>query len=356
MKQKPLWLTKLLNYEYWSYPVFYTPLYLYGFWLSIKARSFTYFTAVNPCMHLGGLLDSSKSYILSKINAEYLPKTVLIPANTSLEDALQILQNKEIEFPIVAKPDKGERGKCVERLETKHQLKEYLQNFGQAFVVQEFITYDNEIGVFYSRHPKEEKGMISSIVIKEFLTIEGDGKLTIEELLSQNVRARFRWSYLTKKYAQRLTEILPKGERLKLEPIGNHNRGTKFCNGNHLINKQLENVFEKIARPIDGYFYGRFDLKYKDLESLYEGKNIRIMELNGVNSEPAHIYDPDNMTLLKAYQSVFWHAKRAHSIAIENHKRGVPYTSIWECIKAIREHQNFWKKRLKRVFLPQNRS
>jgi hypothetical protein len=356
MTQKPLWLIKLLNYEYWSYPIFYAPLYIYGFWLSVKARSFTYFTAVNPSMHLGGLLDSSKSYVLSKINEEYLPKTVLIPANISLNKALQILQDKGVEFPIVAKPDKGERGKCVERLENSHQLQEYLQNFSQAFVVQEFITYDNEIGVFYSRHPKEEKGMISSIVIKEFLTIEGDGISTIEQLMSQNVRARFRWNYLTKKYSNRLHEILAKSERMKLEPIGNHNRGTKFCNGNYLINKQLEDVFERIARPIEGYFYGRFDLKYKDLESLYLGKNIRIMELNGVNSEPAHIYDPDNMTLLKAYRAIFWHAKRANSIALENHKRGIPYTSIGECIKAIRAHQNFWKKRLKGIFLPQMRS
>ncbi|GAB4333860.1 MAG: D-alanine--D-alanine ligase [Flammeovirgaceae bacterium] len=306
-------------------------------------------------MHLGGLLDSSKSYILSKINEEYLPKTVLIRANTSLENAIQILQNKGIEFPIIAKPDKGERGKCVERLENSTQLKDYLQAFGQDFVIQEFIPFENEIGVFYSRHPNEEKGTISSIVIKEFLTIEGDGKSTIEKLLSQNVRAKFRWGYLTKKYARRLQEVLPEGEKLKLEPIGNHNRGTKFCNGNHLINEKLIDVFEKIARPIEGYFYGRFDLKYKDLESLYEGKNIKIMELNGVNSEPAHIYDPDKMTLIKAYRDVFWHAKRANEIAIENHKRGVPYASILECIKAIQKHQNFWKKRLKGVFLPQSR-
>jgi hypothetical protein len=41
---------------------------------------------------------------------------------------------------------------------------------------------------------------------------------------------------------------------LKVEPIGNHSRGTKFLDGTHLINEELVDVFRQIAQPLDGFF------------------------------------------------------------------------------------------------------
>jgi len=42
-------------------------------------------------------------------------------------------------------------------------------------------------------------------------------------------------------------EILPAGTVKLLEPIGNHNRGTKFLDGNHLINSELLNFFDALS-------------------------------------------------------------------------------------------------------------
>ncbi len=41
--------------------------------------------------------------------------------------------------------------------------------------MQEFVPYENEVGIFYYRYPDEAKGHISGIVEKEFLAITGDG-------------------------------------------------------------------------------------------------------------------------------------------------------------------------------------
>ena len=71
-----------------------------------------------------------------------------------------------------------------------------------------------------------------------------------------------------------------------------HNRGTMFLDGKELITKELEASFNKILDHIDGFNYGRLDIRYNSIEDLILGKNFSIIELNGAKSEPTHIYDP----------------------------------------------------------------
>ena len=132
-----------------------------------------------------------------------------------------------------------------------------------------------------------------------------------------------------------MEEVIKAGEKRILEPIGNHCRGTKFLDDNHLINSQIDKIFDKIALPIDGFHFGRFDMKVKSIEDLYEGKNIRIMELNGVSSEPGHIYDPKN-TLWAAYRDLAHHWKIIADISIQQQRKGimpVPANVLWGVVK-----------------------
>lgn len=92
---------------------------------------------------------------------------------------------------------------------------------------------------------------------------------------------------------------------------------------------------DEILKDFEGFNYGRFDLKVKTIEDLYEGKNIKVLELNGVNADPAHIFDP-NYKLLKAYKDVAWHWKRLSDIAQYNYKLGLKYTSFRELWKRIK--------------------
>ena len=192
--------------------------------------------------------------------------------------------------------------------------------------------------MLYHRFPNAGKGQITSVVMKEFLTVTGDGKATLEELITQHIRAAGRLDYLRNKYKSCLDKVLPPGEPMQLEPIGNHNRGTRFLNANHLINAQLVNVFDHLGKSIPDYYYGRFDLRVPSLDDLYLGKNIKIMELNGVNSEPAHIYDP-GMGIGQAYRALFQHAKTIWQIANYNHTHlGVPYAPFWPMVRDLKAH------------------
>ena len=293
-----------------------------------------YFSTTNPGMKYGGVIGESKISVLDKINPIYLPKTTFIENGTALIDIIYKLNEKGISYPLIVKPNFGERGKGVEKIENEETLKTYFQKAQEDIIIQEFINYPIELGILYYRYPNEDKGNISSIVMKEFLEIEGDGKKTLHALINAKPRATGRKDYLENKYRDQLDTVLKNGEKIRLEPIGNHCRGTKFLNGNHLINEQLKSVFDHIAKDIEGYYYGRFDLKVNSLNDLYAGKNIKILELNGVSSEPAHVYDPE-MKLWNAYKDIFKHAATIQQIGYANHQAGIPYSPLKTFLKEL---------------------
>jgi hypothetical protein len=332
----PLWLIKLTHFEYWTWWMFYVPLLPYWLFQAIRTRSVTFFTNADPCIDYGGFFGESKMEILRQIPKEYLPKTIFIEKQTDLKTIVDRLIQEDLVYPIICKPDVGERGTQVEKLYSNYDLVQYLSTVQEDFIIQEFITYDIELGVLYYRYPDAEKGKVTSVTRKEFLSVLGDGKSNVEQLMKQSTRARFQIDSMRKRLGDMgMDEVIKSGEKRILEPIGNHCRGTKFLDDNHLLNSTLDKVFDKIALTIDGFHYGRFDMKVKSIEDLYEGKNIRIMELNGVSSEPGHIYDPKN-TLWAAYRDLAYHWKIIADISIQQQRRGimpVPFGTLWKVVK-----------------------
>ena len=333
----PLFLVKVFYYEYWPFWLFFLPLVPYWVYLSIRSRSFTYFTAVNPAIPHSGVFGESKSEIMNLINGSYLPKSVYLERETSFDEAMIKIQSTNLEFPIIAKPDVGERGTSVEKIDNLNQLEHYILKSEDKIILQEYVDFPIELGVLHYRLPVSGKSGISSIVMKEFMGVTGDGHSSIRALLNQNERYKFQISSLENKYGSRLDEILEDGEYVNLQPIGNHCLGTKFLSGQHLINDKLLSVFDQIADDIPGFYQGRFDLKVTDIESLYKGENIRILELNGVTSEPGHIYDP-KLNLFKAYRDTAYNMKIMSDISIENMKLGVQVTPFKRMLKLIISH------------------
>ena len=142
---------------------------------------------------------------------------------------------------------------------------------------------------------------------------------------------------------QALDVILDKGKRMELVSIGNHCLGTKFLDGNHLINEKLTASFDRISKQVNGFYFGRYDLRCASLADLENGK-IKIMELNGCGAEPAHIYHP-GASLVKAMKVLITHWKNMYRISVENHKQGVPYLTlregraIYKKVKALKSAQ-----------------
>lgn len=333
-QKKPLWLVRFLNFEYWTWWLFYLPLLPWFLWQAFRAKSFTYFTNVDPCIDYGGFFGESKFAILEKINQNYLPKTLFINAQSSFEEVKSKNENGIFQFPIICKPNIGERGTNVEKISNIEALEKYHKD-SDDYLIQEFIDFEIELGVLYYRYPSNKSGNITSITKKSFLTVIGDGKSTIEQLMGLSDRARFQLDAMRKKLGKGIENIPNVNESILLVPIGNHCRGTSFLNFNHLINKELTAVFDKISSPIEGFHYGRFDLKVKSFDDMYLGKNIKIMELNGVSADPGHIYDP-GYKLSHAYSDVANHWKILADLSIQQQLKGIkpiPWKILWPVVK-----------------------
>jgi len=272
------------------------------------------------------MFGESKYDVLKKIPVQYIPKTALIKSPATKEDVLKILAQYNFSFPVIFKPDIGERGFMVKRIDSEEGIDAYLERIKFDFIVQELVDLPLEFGVFYVRFPHESKGNVTSVVMKEMLSVTGDGMSTLQQLILKKDRAKLQWEKLQIMFKDKLQQVIPRGRSLELVSIGNHCLGTKFLDGSHLINDQLSRTFDRVSEQIDGFYFGRFDLRCASIEDLYAG-NIKVMELNGCGAEPAHIYHP-GYPLSKALGVLFRHWRNIFLIARENVKRGASYTSV----------------------------
>ncbi len=325
------WKTRWFRWEFWPFWFFYFPVYFYFIWLSLRERSFFFFATANPSMDFGGMIGEKKSEIFKLIPQEYYPKTVLIG---ECDRSKLSHWAAEIGFPLIAKPDIGERGRGVEVVHSDQELLDYAIRANYDFLLQEMVTYPLELGVFYVRFPKEHSGRITSIVSKEFLSITGDGHSTIRELLKERERAELQIDWKNERWTKIIEWIPERDEKLVVEPIGNHCRGTKFLNATEEADDKMNAAIDDLAKKIDGFYYGRFDLKCQSFDDLRELKNFKIVELNGVGAEPAHIYQP-GFSLFEAYAIVMDHYKWMARVARENKERGIPYWSFRRGLKKL---------------------
>jgi len=308
--------------------MFYIPNLPYAFYLAFKAKHLAFFSAANPCIKSSGNGTESKYETIMLVPEKYRPKSLLVKPNTNFENVLVDIQKQKITFPLIAKPDIGFRGLLVKKIDSETELKSYLQKYPIDTIVQEFLNYENECGVFYHRNPESETGKITSLTLKRFLSVIGNGKDTLKELILKDNRAKLYLDLFSEIHKKTLDNIPKKNETVKLTAIGNHSKGTQFINGNHLISDTLVKTFDKLNKAIPGWFYGRIDLKYNSFSSLEKGLDFKILEINGILAEPTHIYDSENYTYFKALKSIRTHWRNVYEIATTNNKKfDTPYKS-----------------------------
>ncbi len=332
------------HWEYWPFHFVYTPVYWYWLWLSIKARSFFFFSEANPGIEYAGFTHERKSGIYALLPPAYYPKTVLCRAETSLEDILLMLAGKPISYPMIAKPDIGERGNRVKLLHSNDDLEQYRASTRVDFLLQEFINYEQEVGIFYYRIPGEEKGFVSGVVGKDFLGVTGDGSTTIEGLVRKNDRFFLQLAVLKQEYGDFLNTVPPPGEYVELVPYGNHARGARFLDLSHRITDQLTESIDRFCQQVPGFYFGRLDIKFRSWEDLYQGRHFSVIELNGAGSEPTHIYDPAH-SIFFAWKEIIRHWRLLYRISRLNAKaNGKRFMTTGEGVKILKMHRLYMQK------------
>lgn len=282
--------TRLYNsFEFRPSWWFHVPMFLSGIYWAIRLRKANFFAAANPGLENGGLYNYSKFAAQGHFPTANVPATLLV---NSAEGAAQIwerIQLLDIGLPFIVKPDFGERGKGVKLLHTFPDLENYLEAVAnQDLLIQEFIDEPEEYGVFFIIDPERHELSIPSLTKKIPLQVIGNGKSTIGELIAAHPRVS-RYQDLFE-----VSECVPAaGEKVKLSPMGNHCKGAVFLDYSGRVNDEIVGAFRHIFNNVQGIHYGRLDVKVNQFGDLANPSLIKILEVNGANAEPIHMYSPD---------------------------------------------------------------
>lgn len=333
---------RLFNWEYWGFISVYAWIYPVWIFFCIRARSFFFFSASNPSIKNGGFIAESKKDIISILPPHRHPKTLFfdLPVNTDI--VLMDLERAGMQYPLIGKPNVGGRGRGVKALRDADDVREYVKKAFMDFHIQEYVSFKQEAGIFYYRYPDRAMGVVTGIVRKEFLSVTGDGKSTMRQILQRDKRSIMYLAAMERIHGAGLDKVLPAGETKIISPYGNHARGSKFLDDSHLIDEEFTRMIDGLCKEIPDFYFGRLDIRYESWDLLKQGKNFCIIEVNGAGSEPTHMYDPKH-SLFWAWKEIIRHWIILYHVSSKNHKLGHRYLSLREGIEMFRESSRYDK-------------
>jgi pimeloyl-ACP methyl ester carboxylesterase len=349
---------RLIHHEYWPTAVLYAPVVAWAIFTARRHGGLMTPSCCNPEIPGGGgMAGESKSQIMNLLRAgsaeaerggaRVLPAFIIAP-NESVDRRMAELTDlmaREAsvrEFPVVMKPDKGERGFAVKVIRSEDDARRYLEAMPGAAIVQEFHAGPQECGVLWMRTPgggggEGGVGRIFSITRKEFPILIADGQRTLEDQILAHPRFRRQAHVFLERFAADASSIFPAGERIRLAQSGNHIQGTLFRDGADLITPELERAIDTIAAGFPRLDIGRFDIRFESEELLKQGLGFAILEMNGTASESTNIYDPAHH-LLWAYRILFAQWRRMYALGAERRTQGVKPMTVRSLIRETRAH------------------
>ena len=323
-----LLFSKLSSYRYWEFwpsGIFYFPIVFIYIYLCIRHRiSPNAISAVNPCIPYGGMSFDSKYDMLDVFSSHKtrIARQIRIPDSSKRLETrvIRTIAKAKFKFPFVVKPDKGHRGNAFRIIREESGLLNYMDSFPESFLVQEYVNYRLEYGVFWIRIPGE-RGYIFSVTRKILSSVTGNGISTLEDLIWKDNRAKFLFGVFRSRNFLSLQDVIPAGQEFTLGKAANHCQGAIFEDGAGDIRGKTLKTLIGICSSVKGFDFGRFDIKFKNDRSLSDGKNFKIIEINGSEAEATHIYDR-KYGILNAYKTLFTQWNLLFVIAKKNLSSG----------------------------------
>lgn len=270
-------------------------------------------------MALGGIFEESKLSVYHRIPKGWTPKTLALPPFIEKDALEQFMAQNQLSFPVIVKPDRGMRGRGVRYHKHMDTLIEHASSFGSGHphIIQPYIDMPMEIGVFMIKDGADWS--ITSLVQRELPKVIGNGTSSIIELISRDDHLFLQLERIKKYGHHQLNRVPVLGEEVKLGLIGNHRLGTHFLDRNDLISEEFKMAMKRICDLLKGFEYGRLDIRFNNWDSFEELRDFSIIEVNGANSEPGHIYQQGFdlvgawKVLLKHHRIIFQKAKKAQA-------------------------------------------
>lgn len=306
-KALPHFWRRWLIFEFWPAWFAYAPIIPYYLFLSMKHRSLIHPFYANPDIPNAGLIGETKWEIQKYLDPKHPStlKTLKFKSEASFDDVEKELTSHSITFPLIAKPNVGQRGFAVRIIKDSRDLSHYVQKANFEFLIQQKSQFDHEAGIFYVRHPDKPTGELISITDKDFPFVIGDGKTKLGDLILQDPRARIVALLYFARHLEQLDTVIPKNQKYFISECGNHSQGAIFMDGQHLRTEKLLEEIDKIAKGIPNFYFGRFDVRYESQELLKQGLNFEIVEVNGAGADITHIYD-EHTKVREAYSVMLY--------------------------------------------------
>jgi hypothetical protein len=314
--------TKITHWEAWPFKLIYAPISPVWLWYILKSGAVWFFTSSNPKLTFGGMEGEPKREMYDLLPVELYPTTFNAVPQEGFNLVAERLSKTDIGYPLIVKPEVGGQGVLFRKIDTEEEFTNYHKNVPVEYIVQKMVHYPMEVSVFYIRHPQAKKGRVTGFLHKIPLQIIGDGKHTVEELITQHPKGKKRLGELHSKHKEKWDAVLPAGEKYMLSYAANHNRGAHFIDLKEHIDEKLVSLFDTISHRVNDFFYGRYDIMCSNIADLKNGKNFTILEYNGCGAEPNHIYDT-GYSLISAYKEILMHWKALYQISKYNRQQGI---------------------------------
>ena len=311
------------------------PMVAQWIWLSLRHGSFALPAAANPAITAGGLVGEGKAeyFRIMGPHARSLTADFATFENRgihSLPDAEEAMHEAGLEYPLIVKPDIGWCGFGVRLVRDRAELRSYLGHYplGENIMLQRFITFEGEAGLYYIRHPGQECGKLVGILLRSFPRVVGDGIRSVAELTAAHPRAsRLGQDGLSEPCCD--PSYIPRAEEIvRVSITGSTRVGGLYNDASSLITPELDSAIDAIAKDMTSLHVARFDIRYESLGALRAGHAFKIIEVNGAGSEAVHAWDP-KYSLFEAYKIVFEKQRVVFAIGAAMRRRGYKPPNIF---------------------------
>jgi hypothetical protein len=322
---------KPANWENWHWLLKYLPIVPVWVWLCYKGRSWWFFTTANPNLRFSGFIYQSKRESYQLLPPHSYPSSILIAARANFKLVLRQLAASGIRYPLIVKPNVGQMGLLFRVLPNEDALRRYHTQLPIDYLIQAYSPYPTEVSVYYYRYPGRAQGVITGFVMKQPLTVVGDGESSLKQLIRGNPKAALKQKEIFIRHQGKLNYIPAKGERYQLISTLNLSQGGELISMEAEKDADLLAVFDRFSHHTNFYF-GRYDIRCSSVAELKRGENFHILEVNGCGAEPHHVYGNEN-TLRQAYQILTDHW--CHLYAISEGLK-TPETPPWKFWAGLR--------------------
>jgi membrane protein DedA with SNARE-associated domain len=335
--------------------LFYSPVAIRWLLLGIKYRSLLLPTVSNPYVEAGGLWGESKSRLMDQIGKDQrewiAPYTTVVISdkydnNEMAAIILEAMKGCSLSFPVVVKPDIGWQGYGVRSVQNEDDIRKFIALYpvNTHLIIQQLLPWEGEAGVFYSRLPGEEQGKVISLTLRYYPHVIGDGISTVRQLINNDDRSRFKNRFYHGKEPlheglseQKLEAVPEEGEICRLAFIGSIRVGGLYRDASQSITDLLNSRFDAIGKSMPEFYFGRFDIKFRSLETLMKGEDFRIFEINGAGAEAIHVWDAST-PIRKMYSELFRFQSLMFEISDRNRKRGFMPMPLREFYKLTKSY------------------